>query len=143
MAYEALNQLVMEYGEFLEREDYSEIAVSAVFSSDAQVSFAVGGTGKGLAEIAKKHEEMMASFVGATHNITNVVVTQDNETSASIRFHMEVIHQFRPEIAKNTPGDLFIVNDRITAQAVQEAGTWKFSQLEMKTLYKRMVNSVE
>ena len=143
MAYDALNALVMAYGEFLEAEDYSEATAASVFSKDAEVLFAIGGAGKGLPEIAKKHQEMMASFVSATYNITNVVATQDSETSASIRFHMEVIHQFRPEIAKNTPGDLFIVNDRITAQAVQEEGAWKFSRLEMKTLYKYMVNSVE
>lgn len=143
MALDALNALVLAYGEFLENGDYSEAAASAVFSEDARVTFAIGGIGTGLPEIAQKHQEMMAAFTGATHNITNVIISKDSESSASVSFHMEVIHQFKPEIAEKTPGDLFICNDRIKAGAVDGESGWRFLHLEMNTLYKRMAHSVE
>ena len=143
MAYDAIHELVMEYGEYLENENYSEDCTKAVFTEDAEVAFAVGGPGKGIPAIAAGHTGMLTAFTGATHNITNVVIRKSSEDVAQVSFHLEVIHQFKPEIAANTPGDLFIVNDRVKAQAVNTADGWRFSQLEMNTVYKRMSRSVE
>lgn len=143
MNREAVRELIMNYGEFLEKEDYSETAVREIFAEDAEVKFAIGGTGTGISAIAVGHRKMMESFVSAHHNITNLVFDSEEDACAKIRFHMEVIHEFRPEIAAHTPGNLFIVNDRILAEARREGALWKLAKLQMKTVYKRMVSTAE
>ena len=143
MTTDTVYDLVTAYGEYLEEEDYSEEKTAELFTKDAGMLFAMGGPGEGITEIAAKHRGMTEPFVEVTHNITNVFVRQTSETSADIRFHLEVIHEFKPEIAKNLPGNLFIVNDRIKAAAIWMDGKWRFSEMEMKTVFKRMVHSAE
>lgn len=143
MDREILRELVMDYGEFLENEDYSEDAVRRLFAEDAEVEFAVGGTGTGISAIGEGHRKMLESFDSAHHNITNIVFDTEEESFAKIRFHMEVLHEFKPEIAAHTPGNLFIVNDRICMQARKEEAGWKITGLQMKTVYKRMTSTVE
>lgn len=143
MNREMLRELVMNYGEFLDREDYSDEAVKRLFMEDAEAEFAVGGTGIGISAIAKGHQKMMESFDSVLYNITNVVFDEEEDTYAKIRFHMEVIHEFKPGIAAHTPGNLFIVNDRITMEVQKEKDTWKIGKLQMKTVYKRMASTVE
>ena len=143
MAFDAVCELVMEYGEYLEAEDYSVEKTEALFTENAKMLFAMGGPGQGIHEIAEKHKGMSDPFVEVTHNISNVLVHKTGADSADIRFHMEVLHQFRPEIAEKTPGNLFIVNDRIHAKAVLTSAGWKFSEMEMHTVFKRMTNTAE
>lgn len=143
MNREILRDLVMDYGEFLEKEDYSEDAVRTLFAENAEVEFAIGGTGTGISAIAKGHQKMMESFVSAHHNITNIVFDTEEESCVKIRFHMEVFHEFKPEIAAHTPGNLFIVNDRICMEARKEETGWKITGLQMKTVYKRMTSTTE
>lgn len=143
MNREVLRELVLNYGEFLENRDYSEHAVRKLFAEDAEMEFAIGGTGTGILAIAKGHQKMMESFQSAHYNITNIVFDTEEDTFAKIRFHMEVLHEFKPEIAAHTPGNLFIVNDRIYMEAQREQAEWKITKLQMKTVYKRMTSTVE
>lgn len=143
MNREILRGLVMDYGEFLENEDYSEDAVRRLFAEDAEVEFAIGGTGIGISAIAKGHQKMMESFDSAHHNITNIVFDTEEELYAKIKFHMEVLHEFKPEIATRTPGNLFIVNDRICMETRKDETGWKIMRLQMRTVYKRMTSTVE
>lgn len=143
MNREILRELVMDYGEFLENDTYTEDAVRKLFAEDAEVEFAVGGTGTGISAIAEGHRKMMESFGSAHYNITNIVFDTEEESFAKIRFHMEVLHEFKPEIAAHTPGNLFIVNDRICMEARKEETGWKITGLQMKTVYKRMTSTVE
>ena len=136
-------ELVVNYGEYLEEEVFTPETTGQIFTADAHVLFAVGGEGTGIPELIHKHHEMMGPFTAATHNITNVCVTMINDSTADIRFHLEVIHIFRPEIAEKLPGNLFIVNDRIHAQSSKTDAGWRFSELEMNTVFKRIAKSVE
>ena len=143
MAFDAVYELVMAYGEYLEAEDYSVEKTEALFTENAKMLFAMGGPGQGIPEIAEKHKGMTGPFIEVTHNISNVVVRNTGTDCADICFHMEVLHQFRPEFAEKTPGNLFIVNDRIQAKAVLTSDGWKFSEMEMNTVFKRMANTIE
>ena len=143
MNREILRELVVDYGEVLENEDYSEDAVRTLFAENAEVEFAIGGTGAGISAIAEGHRKMMESCNSAPHNITNIVFDTEEESCAKIRFHMEVIHEFKPEIAAHAPGNLFIVNDRICMETRKEETGWKITGLQMKTVYKRMTSAVE
>lgn len=143
MNREILRELILNYGEFLENGDYSEEAVSRIFMEDAEVEFAIGGVKTGTSEIAKGHRKMMESFVSAHHNITNIVFDLEEDDFARIRFHMEVLHEFKPEIAAHTPGNLFLVNDRIFTEERREGALWKIAKLQMKTVYKRIASTAE
>lgn len=143
MNREIFRELVMNYGEFLDKEDYSEDAVKRLFTEDAEAEFAVGGAGIGISAIAKGHQKMMESFDSALYNITNIVFDEEEDTYAKIRFHMEVLHEFKPEIAAHTPGNLFIVNDKIYMETRKEETGWKIAKLQMKTVYKRMTSTAE
>ena len=59
MNQEILRGLVMDYGEFLENEDYSEDAVRRLFAEDAEVEFAMGGTGTGIFAIGVGHRNRL------------------------------------------------------------------------------------
>lgn len=142
MNREIIRELILRYGEFLENNDYSETAAAEVFAEDASVSFATGDSGSGISEIAAGHRKMMEPFVCAHHNITNIVF-EEGEMNIKIRFHMEAIHKFKPEIAAHTPGNLFIVNDRICAEVKKDSGNWKISGLCMETVFKRMTSEAE
>lgn len=138
-----LYDLVMAYGEYLEEEDYSEENTASLFTEDAKMLFAMGGPGQGIAELSEKHRGMTEPFTAVTHNITNVFSRLTGENSAEVRFHMEVVHEFRPEIAEKLPGNLFIVNDRIRARAIKTDSGWRFCEMEMNTVFKRMVQSAQ
>ena len=143
MAFDAVYNLVMEYGEYLEEEDYSVEKTQTLFTENAKMLFAMGGLGQGISEIAEKHKGMTGPFSEVMHNITNVLVRKAGTDSADICFHMEVLHKFRTEIAEKTPGNLFIVNDRIHAKAELTSVGWKFSEMEMHTAFKRITNTME
>lgn len=138
-----LYDLVMAYGEYLEEENYSEEKTASLFSENAKMLFAMGGPGQGISELSEKHRGMTEPFAEVTHNITNVFSRLTGDDFADIRFHMEVVHEFRPEIAEKLPGNLFIVNDRIKAKAVKTNSGWRFCEMEMNTVFKRMVQSAE
>lgn len=143
MNREILRELVMNYGEFLEKEDYSEDAVKRLFTEKAEAEFAVGGTGVGISAIAKGHQKMMEAFDSALYNITNIVFDEEGEEHAKIRFHMEVLHELKPEAAAQAPGNLFIVNDRIYMETQKEGTGWKIAKLQMKTVYRRITSTAE
>lgn len=134
-------ELIIAYGELLEGNAFDEERVAAIFAENAHAVLPHAGEATGIAELTVKHCEMMGPFTGAHHNITNIVIRPESETAAQVGWHMEVIHQFRPEIATNLPGDLFIVNDRVKAGIVEENGQYKIGELAMETVFKRFAVS--
>lgn len=134
-------ELVIAYGELLESNDFNPQTVGEVFAEDASAVLPHAGEGKGVIELVGKHCEMMGPFTGAHHNITNIVITPGSGSSAKATWHMEVIHQFRPEIVPDLPGDLFIVNDRVTAEITDAAGEYRIKSLVMDTVFKRFTTS--
>lgn len=134
-------ELVIAYGELLESNNFDPETIAAVFAEDACAVLPHAGEGKGILELVGKHCEMMGPFTGAHHNITNIVITPESEKTAKATWHMEVIHQFRPEIVPELPGDLFIVNDRVSAQIVDTGDNYKISKLSMEGVFKRFTTS--
>ena len=134
-------ELVIAYGEVLENDVFTPETIASVFAENAEAVIPNAGPAKGIPELAGKHCEMMGPFTGAHHNITNIVITPVSDTEAKATWHMEVIHQFRPEIAQNLPGDLFIVNDRVTAGIVDTGAGYRISSLAMDTVFKRFTTS--
>lgn len=135
-------ELVIAYGEVLENDVFTPETISSVFAADAEAVLPNAGSAKGISELVGKHCEMMGPFTGAHHNITNIVITQESDMTATATWHMEVIHQFKPEIAQKLPGDLFIVNDRVTAGIIAVEGEYKINSLRMDTVFKRFTASV-
>ena len=134
-------ELVISYGELLESNCFTPETVAAVLADDAFAILPHAGEGKGIMELVGKHCEMMGPFTGATHNITNIVITPVGDNDVKATWHMEVVHQFRPEIAQNLPGDLFIVNDLVSADLAKQGDTWKISRLSMDTKFKYFISS--
>ena len=134
-------ELVIAYGELLESNDFTPETVSAVFADDAVSVLPHAGEASGIDELVGKHCEMMGPFTGAHHNITNIVITPVSDNAAKATWHMEVIHQFRPEIVPNLPGDLFIVNDRVTAEITCDGEAYRIKSLSMEGVFKRFTTS--
>ena len=134
-------ELVIAYGEVLENDVFTPETITSVFAEDAEAVLPNAGPAKGIIELVGKHCEMMGPFTGAHHNITNIGVTPISETESKATWHMEVIHQFKPEIAQNLPGELFIVNDRVTADIVDTESGYKIKTLTMDTVFKRFTTS--
>ena len=134
-------ELVIAYGEVLENDVFTPETIASVFAEDAEAVLPNAGPAKGIIALVGKHCEMMGPFTGAHHNITNIVVTPISETESKATWHMEVIHQFKPEIAQNLPGELFIVNDRVTADIVDTESGYKIKTLTMDTVFKRFTIS--
>ena len=134
-------ELVIAYGEVLENDVFTPETIASVFAEDAEAVLPNAGPAKGIIALVGKHCEMMGPFTGAHHNITNIVVTPISETESKATWQMEVIHQFKPEIAQNLPGELFIVNDRVTADIVDTKSGYKIKTLTMDTVFKRFTTS--
>ena len=134
-------ELIIAYGEVLENDVFDPKTIGSVFAADGHAVLPNAGEANGIPELVGKHCQMMGPFTGAHHNITNIVITPVSETEAKAAWHMEVIHQFKPEIAAKLPGDLFIVNDRVTADIVGVNGEYKLSSLAMDTVFKRFTTS--
>lgn len=142
-AKEELRELTVRFVEFLDECDYSEAAVRKIFTEDGSIEFPTGCKGIGIGGIINAHKETMKAFVSVNHNISNQLTEITDETHAMIYFHMHVTHEFTPEIAASTPGNLFIVNDRVIAEAKKMDGEWRFVNVKLNGLYKVIESSIE
>lgn len=140
---EEVRALLYKYTDFVDAKDYSEEAVKEIFTEDGMIRFSTGNTGEGFEGITKAHAEIMRIFVSTNHNVTNEMIELDGEFRAQAKCHAQIYHKFTPEMTEKVGRDLFIVNDRIQAEAVKTEYGWRIKKMELETVYTTMDKDVD
>ena len=143
IARSELCALAREFAALLDRRAFTAEGFAAVFPAEAVMSYPNGASANGLEGIAELNAKMNGLFESTLSDVTNELVNFNGEDSALVSFHFTVTHKLMAPVAAQTPADLFVAHDVINARAVRDGGAWKFTRLEMRSVYDHLEQSVE